>query len=159
VTATDVVVGLVIAVGVVGVVVPVLPGVLLVLAAVVAWVFERQDEVGWTVLAVVVVVFAVGQVAKYLVPGRRLKQVGVPARTTWAGVGLGIIGFFVVPVIGLVLGFVLGVYLAERARLGAHGAAWPSTVHALKAAGWSMLIELATALIMAATWAVGVALG
>lgn len=158
-TATDVVVGLVIAVGVVGVVVPVLPGALLVLAAVVAWVFERQDDVGWAVLAVAVLVFAAGQVTKYLLPGRRLKRVGVPARTTWAGVALAIIGFFVVPVIGLVLGFVLGVYLAERLRLGSHGAAWPSTLHALKAVGWSTLVELATALIMAAAWAVGVAVG
>jgi hypothetical protein len=83
----------------------------------------------------------------------------VPARTTWAGVVLGVVGFFVVPVVGVVLGFVLGVYLAERVRLGSHGAAWPSTVHALKAAGWSMLIELATALIMAATWGIGVAVG
>jgi uncharacterized protein YqgC (DUF456 family) len=159
VTPTDVVVGLVIAVGVVGVVVPVLPGVLLVLAALVAWVLERQDDVGWAVLAVAVVVFAVGQVAKYLLPGRRLKQAGVPARTTWAGVALGVVGFFVVPLVGLFLGFVLGVYLAERTRLHSHAAAWPSTLHALRAAGWSVLIELATALVMAATWAVGVAVG
>jgi uncharacterized protein YqgC (DUF456 family) len=159
VTPTDVVVGLVIVVGLVGVVVPVLPGVVLVLAAVVAWVLERQDAVGWTVLAVVVVVFAVGQVAKYLLPGRRLKQAGVPARTTWAGVALGVVGFFVVPVVGVFLGFVLGIYLAERARLHTHSAAWPSTVHALRAAGWSVLIELATGLVMATTWAVGVAVG
>ncbi|HEX3003467.1 MAG TPA: DUF456 domain-containing protein [Angustibacter sp.] len=158
-TATDVVVGLVILVGVVGVVVPVLPGVLLVLGAVAAWALERQDDVGWTVLAVAVVVVAVGQVAKYLVPGRRLKQAGVPARTTWAGVALGVVGFFVVPVVGLFLGFVLGIYLAERVRLRTHAAAWPSTVHALRAAGWSVLIELATALLAAAVWAVGVAVG
>ena len=36
---------------------------------------------------------------------------------------LGIVGFFVVPVVGLLLGFVLGVYLAELARLGGRGVA------------------------------------
>lgn len=158
-TPTDVVVGLVILVGLVGVVVPVLPGVVLVLGAIVAWALERQDGVGWAVLAGAVVVFAVGQVAKYLVPGRRLKQAGVPARATWAGVLLGVVGFFVIPVVGLPLGFVLGIYLAERVRLHTHAAAWPSTLQALRAAGWSILIELAAALLMAATWAVGVALG
>lgn len=157
-TPTDVVVGLVIVVGIIGVVVPVLPGVVLVLGAIVAWAFERQDDVGWAVLAVAVVVFAVGQVAKYLVPGRRLKQAGVPARATWAGVVLGVVGFFVIPVVGLPVGFVLGIYLAERARLRTHSAAWPSTVHALRAAGWSILIELATALLMTAAWGVGVVL-
>ncbi|KQX66464.1 DUF456 domain-containing protein [Angustibacter sp. Root456] len=158
-TPTDVVVGLVILVGLVGVVVPVLPGVLLVLGAIVAWVLERQDGVGWAVLAVAVVVFAVGQVAKYLLPGRRLKLAGVPARATWAGVALGVVGFFVIPVVGLPVGFVLGIYLAERARLRTHAAAWPSTLHALRAAGWSILIELASGLIMAGTWAVGVVVG
>ncbi|MGN6611515.1 MAG: DUF456 domain-containing protein [Angustibacter sp.] len=158
-TPTDVVVGLVILVGLVGVVVPVLPGLILVLGAIVAWALERQDDVGWAVLAVAVVVAAVGQVAKYLVPGRRLKQAGVPARATWAGVVLGVVGFFVIPIVGLPLGFVLGIYLAERVRLHTHAAAWPSTLHALRAAGWSMLIELATVLLMALTWAVGVAVG
>jgi uncharacterized protein YqgC (DUF456 family) len=69
---------------------------------------------------------------------------------------LGLVGFFVVPVVGLLLGFVLGVYLAERGRLGQHQAAWTSTVVALKAAGVSMLIELLTGLLMAATWAIAV---
>jgi hypothetical protein len=51
---------------------------------------------------------------------------------------------------------VLGVYLAERGRLGQHQAAWTSTVVALKAAGVSMLIELLTGLLMAATWVIAV---
>jgi hypothetical protein len=73
-----------------------------------------------------------------------------------AGGALGLVGFFVVPVVGLLLGFVLGVYLAERGRLGQHQAAWTSTVVALKAAGVSMLIELLTGLLMAATWVIAV---
>ncbi len=158
-TATDLLVGLAILVGLVGVVVPVLPGLLLVLAAVLVWAFERQDAAGWLVLGLVVVVFAVGQVAKYLLPGRRLRDAGVPSSTMLAGVVLGIVGFFVVPVLGLLLGFVLGVYLAERLRLRTHAAAWPSTRHALRAAGWSILIELGTGLLMAGVWLVGVLAG
>ena len=154
-TPLDLLVALAIVVGVVGVIVPVLPGVLLVWAAVAVWATERQDLNGWVVLAVATLVLAVGQVAKYALPGRQLKQAGVPGRTTLAGVVLGVVGFVVLPVIGLPLGFVLGVYLAERARLGEHALAWPSTLHALRAAGWSLLIELGTALLMAATWVLG----
>ena len=51
-------------------------------------------------------------------------------------------GFFVVPVVGLVLGFVAGVYAAERRRVGVE-AAWPSTLAALRAVGLCILIELA----------------
>ena len=71
-----------------------------------------------------------------------------------AGGALGVVGFFVVPVIGAVLGFVLGVYLSELQRVGA-GPAWPATKAALKAVGLSVLIELAAAVLAASVWAVG----
>lgn len=148
----NLVVAVAIAIGVVGVVVPVLPGVLLVWAAILLWSTERHDGAGWIVLAIVTVVLGSGLVAKYALPGRQLGRAGIPTRTTIAGAALGVIGFVVVPVIGLPLGFVLGVYLAERARLGSRALAWPSTGQALRAAGWSVLIELTTAVIMAVSW-------
>jgi hypothetical protein len=58
-------------------------------------------------------------------------------------------------VIGLFVGFVLGVYAAERRRLGAT-AAGPATRHALKAVGLSILIELTASLLAIAAWIVGV---
>ena len=54
---------------------------------------------------------------------------------------LGVVGFFVIPVVGLFVGFVLGIYLAERRRVG-QADAWPSTKAALRAVGLSILIEL-----------------
>jgi uncharacterized protein len=148
--------GLAIAAGVVGVVVPVLPGLLLCWLGVLAWaVFADGGWVKWLVFAVVTGLAAAGTVVKYLWPGRNLKRSGVPNRTLLAGGVLGLVGFFVIPIVGLVLGFVLGVWLAERVRLGDNQRAWPSTVYALKAAGLSMLIELAAALAIAATWGVG----
>jgi hypothetical protein len=47
--------------------------------------------------------------------------------------------------------------VAERVRLGAHGEAWPSTIHALKAVGLSILIELFAGLLIAVAWALAVA--
>ncbi len=70
---------------------------------------------------------------------------------------LGIVGFFVIPVVGLIVGFVLGVYLSELQRVG-RSAAWPATKHALIAAGLSVLIELAAALLAASAWVAGLAL-
>jgi uncharacterized protein len=147
-----VLVGLAIAVGLVGVLVPVLPGLVLVWAAVLVWALEVQSPLAWSVLALATVLVAVSQVVKYVWPGRRLQAAGVPNRTLFVGALLGVVGFFVIPVVGLVVGFVLGVYLAERARLRTHGAAWPSTVHALKAAGLSILIELVAGLLVAGAW-------
>ena len=82
---------------------------------------------------------------KYVVPGRRLKENEIPTSTLLLGGVLGVVGFFVIPVIGLVVGFVLGVYLAELNRVGVDRA-WPATMHALKAVGLSILIELVASL-------------
>jgi uncharacterized protein YqgC (DUF456 family) len=151
VTAETVLAGLLVLAGLVGVVVPVLPGLLLVVAGIAVWAVPRGDPIGWTVLAVALAVVALGTVLKYLLPGARMRAAGVPARTLLAGGVLGIVGFFVIPVVGLLLGFVLGVYLAEYARLGRDGA-WPSTRTALAAVGWSILIELAAGLVATAVW-------
>lgn len=151
---TEIVVGLVVLAGLVGIVVPVLPGSVLVLAAVLVWTVLDGSGTAWAVFAVATALLAAGAVAKYAVPGRRLRTAGVPRRTLVAGGLLGIVGFFVVPVVGLVLGFVLGVYLAESQRLG-RAQAWPSTRHALLAAGLSVLLELGAGLLAALTWVVG----
>ena len=141
-----------VAVGIVGIVLPILPGLVLVVAGVGVWAVARGDVVAWTVLGAVVAIAVVGSVVKYLAPGRRLRDSGVPGRTIVSGAVLGVVGFFVIPLVGLFIGFVLGVYLAELARLGAHEAAWPSTRQALAAVGWSIVIERATGLLAAAVW-------
>ncbi len=56
-------------------------------------------------------------------------------------------GFFVVPVIGAPLGFVLSIYVFERRRKGRE-AAWPSTKQALRAIATSIGIELAGAFVI-----------
>jgi uncharacterized protein YqgC (DUF456 family) len=155
VTGTEALVGLAVLVGLVGIVVPVLPGSMLILGAVLVWSLQVGSATAWVVFAVVATLLVTGGVVKYAVPGRRLKSTGVPQRTLLLGGVLGVVGFFVVPVIGLFLGFVLGVYLAELQRVG-HAAAWPSTKHALRAVGVSMLIELAAGALAAAAWFVGV---
>jgi uncharacterized protein YqgC (DUF456 family) len=157
VSALEVLVALAIAVGLAGVLVPVLPGSLLVAAAIAVWAIERADATAWAVAAVALLFLVTGTVVKYLVPGRRLQRAGVPTRALVAGGVVGIVGFFVVPVVGLPLGFVLGVYLSEWRRLG-HRDAWPATVHTLKAVGLGILIELGFGILAAVTWAVGVVL-
>ena len=154
-SALEVLVALVIVVGVIGVVVPVLPGSLLVVGAILVWAIDLGGATAWSFFAACAGVVLVGAVVKYVVPGRRLQEAGVPTSTLVLGGLLGFIGFFVVPVVGLLLGFALGVYLSELGRVGPD-AAWPATRGALLAVGLSMLIELTASLLAAATWVVGV---
>jgi uncharacterized protein YqgC (DUF456 family) len=143
-------------VGLIGIIVPVLPGLVLCWAGVLLWALLGDAGWGrWVVLAFATLFAAGGMVIKYVLPGRNLKRAGVPNLSLFAGGLLGLVGFFVVPVVGLVLGFILGVWLAEQIRLKDAGAAWRSTKHALKATGLSMLIELAAGLLVAGTFVIG----
>ncbi len=147
-----VLVGLAMLVGLLGVLVPALPGLLLVWAAVLVWALVERTAAAWIVLAAASLLVASSQVVKYLVPGRRMRAAGLPWSSLAAGGALAVVGFVVVPVVGAFLGFVAGVYLAERLRLGTHAQAWPSTVHALQAVGLSILIELGAGLLIAGAW-------
>jgi uncharacterized protein YqgC (DUF456 family) len=156
-TSITVICGLVMFIGICGVVVPVLPGLLLCWLSVLVWAIfaEGTGWDRWPVFAVATTVALAGWLAKYALPGKRLQDSGVPKRSIIFGGLLGLVGFFVVPVIGLVAGFVLGIYLAEQTRHGNAKAAWASTKAALKAVGIAIMVELAAALIVAATWTVG----
>ncbi|MDR6175956.1 uncharacterized protein YqgC (DUF456 family) [Nocardioides zeae] len=151
-TWTDAVVALLLLVGIVGIVVPILPGTILIGSTLLVWAVLTGGAAWWW-FAAIVVVLLVGTVVQYAVPGKRLKAAGIPTRTLLVGGVLGVVGFFVVPVVGLVIGFVLGVYLAETSRVGREEA-WPSTVHALKAVGLSMAIEATAAVVASSIWLV-----
>jgi uncharacterized protein len=151
-SAFEVLVAVAILIGLVGIVVPVLPGALLVWAAVVVWALEQQTTPAWVVAAIASVAITVAQVVKYLLPHRRLRAAGVPQFSIVAGGLLGIVGFFVIPVVGLLVGFVLGIYAAEHRRLRTSRDARDSTIIAMRAVGLSIVIELAGALLAAGVW-------
>jgi len=147
-----VVVALAIATGIVGVVVPVLPGALLVWAAIAVWALVDGSATAWAVLAVATLLIGGAQLVKLLVPGRRLRAAGVPRRSMIVGVVLAGVGFFLIPVVGFFIGFPLGVYLEERRRLGNHASAWNSTREAVRAMGLSIVIELSATVLAAGAW-------
>lgn len=145
--------------GLVGVVVPVVPGLLITLAAGLWWVYgDGPDATHWVVFAVMAVIFVIGTALKYVVAARTTSKGGASTLSLLFAAVLGIVGFFVVPIAGGPLGFVLGVYLGERVRLGEHARAWTSTKAALHGVLRSMLIEFSAGVLMIAAWLVGVAL-
>lgn len=149
----DILVGIAMLVGVAGIIVPVLPGVLLVGIALLAWGVLTGSPTAWIVTIGGLAVLGLGQVLKYLLPGRKMSAAGVPGRSMIAGGLLAIVGFFAIPVVGVFVGFILGVYLAEQWRLRDWRGSWNSTWVTMKATGFSILIELATALLVIAMWA------
>lgn len=152
-------VGLAVLVGLVGIVVPVLPGSALIGVAVGVWAFTHPSTGSWVVLAAVVTLLTIGWAGTYVLTGRRVSAAGVPRRSLVVAGLVGIVGFVVVPVVGLLLGFVLGLYTMEHLRLRDSAAARESTWIALRATGLGMLIELGLALLASATWLVAVLTG
>ena len=153
----QVLVGLLMVAGIVGVLLPVFPGLPVILAAGLWWtVADGGGPVRWAVFAVMAVLLAVGMTAKYVLPARSAAARGAPFVTLVVGAVGAVIGFFVIPIVGLVVGFVVGIYLAELARLRAAGRAWDSTRATLVAIGIGMLIELTAGLLMFAVWLTGV---
>ena len=150
----DVLAGIAVLIGLVGIVLVFLPGLALQVAAVAVWAFEESTVTGWAVLAVVVVLAVATSVLKYLYPGRRLRAAGLPGWLLLAAVLVAIVGLFVVPVIGAPLGFTATIYLFERARHGA-ARAWPSTKQALRAVLTSIGIELGGGFVIVAVFVLG----
>ena len=154
-TVGVVLVALVIAVGLVGIIVPILPGGILVIGAIGVWAFIENTAVSWVVFGVAAALFAVSQVIKYTWPVKRMRAADVRTSVLVVGGIAGVVGFFVIPVIGLLIGFVLGVFAAELSIRGDDTRAWASTWHALKGVALSVGVELSGALLATIAWVVG----
>ena len=137
----DFLAGIAVLIGLAGTVVMILPGIVLQVVAVAIWAFEESTVTGWIVLGLVVALALAATVLKYVFPGRRLREVGIPRSVLFLAVVAGTIGLFFL-VIGAPLGFLLVIYLFERARVG-RDRAWTSTKEAVKALMTSVGIELA----------------
>ena len=148
--------GLLIAVGIAGIVVPVLPGTITIGISLLVWAIALQNTVGWVVFAIGMVFVAAGMLASLVLTGRRLKQRQVPNWSILVAVLTGVVGMFVVPVVGLFIGFAAGLLLSEYTRRRHFGQAVGASWAALKAVGFGMLVELGCAFAAGAVWVVGV---
>ncbi len=157
VSAAEIVLLVVMLAGLVGVVVPVLPGLLLIFGAGVVWAFAEGGGLErWVVVLAMGVLAALGTLAPHALSGRRTGATGVPGWVLLAGVAGSIVGFFVLPVVGALAGFPAGVFVAELARVRDPHQAWRATIEALKGMGWGIAVQFAAGVAMIAVWAVGV---
>ncbi|MGC5027702.1 DUF456 domain-containing protein [Tsukamurella sp. DT100] len=132
-------------IGLLGIVVPVLPGSSLVALGILIWAIFTGGS-AWWVFAAALAVMVLAWGVKYLVGGRTMAKAGVGKWSLVVGGIAGIIGFFVIPVVGLIIGFIGGTFAAEAIRLKDAKAGWQAALAATKAAGLLILIELAGAL-------------
>ena len=77
----------------------------------------------------------------------------------WFGALLGVVGFFVVPVIGFPIGGVLGIYVGEQLRTGDRRLAWHRTRATLVGFGFAALVQLGAGIVMVLSWVVWLLVG
>jgi hypothetical protein len=144
-----------IVIGIAGTLLPFVPGIGLVWAAIV--VYSIVDGFGVDAWAVLVVVTAMGALGIYLgfrVPQKAANDGGLGWKGQVFAAGLAVVGFFVIPVVGAPIGFVVGVYLAMIAIDRSN--AWTATKSTLRSFVIASGIQLAAATAMGLVWLVWV---
>jgi uncharacterized protein YqgC (DUF456 family) len=146
-------VGLVMGLGLVGTVLPFFPGLPLIWgAALVFGINVGWDTSGVIAMSVITVLMLAGIAAKVVLPARSAAETGAPRSTLVLGALFGVVGFFVVPVVGLPLGAVVGILVAEFRRTRDWDRAWRSTRSAIVGFGMGALLEIAAGLAMIVAW-------
>lgn len=148
--------GLAILVGVAGTIIPILPGSFLIGLSLLAWaIWGGAGTTGWMVFAVGIVFVLAGMAASTVLTGRKLRQHSIPNRSVAIGLAAGVAGMFIIPLVGLFVGFAAGLLISELHRTRSMGTATSTSWAALKATGLGMLVEFGLACLAASTWVIG----
>lgn len=148
-----IVTAIVMATGLIGTVIPFVPGLPLIwVAAFVYGLVEGFERTGIIAMALISILMVAGIATKYALAGRSARRSGAPTSTIFFASVLAFIGFFVIPIIGAVIGGIIGILLAERLRLGDWGTALSSTKAVTIALGVGVMLEIAAGLLMILCW-------
>ncbi|MGI9614760.1 MAG: DUF456 family protein [Acidimicrobiales bacterium] len=147
------VIGLVMVVGLAGTVVPVLPGLALLWAAGLTYGFlVGFGPIGIGMLVAFTAIVGLSVAKSFILPRRMAEGSDVSLWSQLAAIAGAIVGFFVVPIIGVVLGALVGLFSAEWVKHRRVGPAWVGTKAVGKAFGLSALIDVGLGLVMFALW-------
>jgi len=140
--------------GLVGTVVPGLPGVLLMWGALIVYGFLIGfGGVGVVVVVIATLLSAAAVALGIILPKRLADESGASTKSQLAAVLGGIVGFFVIPVIGVPIGAIAGIAVAEYLDKEDWALAKESTIAVAKGFGLSALAQIATGFVILILWA------
>lgn len=151
----DIFIALALAVGIFGCIIQILPGPVIVAGAILVWALLTQGFTAWLVFGLALAVLCAAVFIKYLIAGKHLKRNEIPNAAIVVGLILGAIGFFVIPVLGLPLGFIGGIFAYQYVKTTNYALAWKDTKVAVGATGLAIVVELSGALVASVIWVVG----
>jgi uncharacterized protein len=148
--------GIMLVVAAVGTIYPVLPGSPIAIVTLLLWAWAMGSSWAWTAAIVGAVLCVVGWSASAVLTGRTLKQLEVPRWSILVAIVGGVIGMFLIPVVGIFVGFAVGLLVSEGIRHGEARTAFRSSIQTLKAMGIGVLIEFFLVCVAASVWMLGV---
>lgn len=139
-----------------GIIYPILPGSPIALFTMIAWAWILGSSATWSTGIIAAAFVLVGMSASLVLTGRTMRREQIPNGPILFAILCAVIGLFVIPFLGLFIGFAAGLFGAEYYRRRSPQAALKSSVEAMKSMGIGMLIELACAILAFGVFGLGV---
>jgi uncharacterized protein YqgC (DUF456 family) len=148
--------GILLVVAAVGTIYPVLPGSLIAIVTLLVWAWVMGSSAAWVAAAIGSLICVAGWSASAVLTGRKLKQLEVPGWSIAVAAVAGIAGMFLIPVVGIFVGFAVGLLVSEWIRHGEARKAVHYSLQTLKAMGIGVLLEFCLVCVAASVWTIGV---
>jgi uncharacterized protein len=151
-----VVAGILLVVAAIGTVYPALPGSPIAIVTLIAWAWVLGSPASWVAGVLGALLAVAGWSASAVLTGRKLKQHEVPGLSILVAVIGALVGMYLIPVVGVFVGFALGLFASELVRRRDLTTAFTASAQALKATGIGILIEFMMVCLAASVWMIGV---
>ncbi len=153
---SELLIAILMAIGILGPAIPLIPGLALVWIAGGLWAyFDGGDGTRMWLFALMTLFAIIGFAAQFLLPAAAASSSKPPKNTLLFGGLAGLVGFFVIPIIGAPIGFMAGVYTNYFLSTGDSTKAWALTLKTAVAFGWAILIQVFCSVLIALTWILG----
>jgi hypothetical protein len=142
------------ALGLIGTVVPLLPGLPVIIVAAFVWVIADGTDPGeWAVFAIVALVATAGMAIGAALPARGASAAGASPWALALGAVGAVVGAIFIPLVGALIGWPLGVLVAEWLRTRELSSAWASTRATVVGALHGTAVQFGAGLVAVSVWA------
>ena len=155
----ELLIGLAMAIGLIGILIPVAPGIVLVWLAGLAWtILDGGGAVRWSLFAGITALTIGALVASVRIPAKSALPSEAPRGTLWLAATFAAIGFFVIPIVGVLVGFCFGVLLSHLIATNDIHRAFDAMWATLRAFGKSIVVQGAFGIGICLLWILGLIL-
>ena len=139
----------------VGVLYPVLPGSPMAIATLLVWAWVVGGWAAWVAAVIGALLCVAGWSASTVLTGRKLRELEVPKWSILVAAAGGVVGMFLIPVVGIFVGFAVALLVSEAARHRDVRRAAHFSLQTLRAMGAGVLLEFLLLCTASAVWSAG----